>query len=123
MSERSKILQIVGLLCQDTVRKKIFKMIFYLVVKHSRQSDEQNFKHARFEERDLVVVMQALEAGHQLGKVAHLPHVVHEALGELLLQEGVLGSALHGTCLENREEKLLFSVEKNLRNGAEIISA
>jgi hypothetical protein len=31
----------------------------------------------------LVIVVQALEAGDELGEGAHLTHVVHEPLGEL----------------------------------------
>ena len=71
----------------------------HLVLEEPREPDEEDLEDARLEEGDLVVVVQTLEAGDELGEGAHLPHVVHEALAELL-QERVLRPALHRTRLK-----------------------
>lgn len=42
----------------------------------------------------MVVVMQTLEAGDELGEGAHLADVVHETLGKVR-QERVLGTTFH----------------------------
>ena len=73
----------------------------HLVVKESAEPDEEDLEDAGLEQGDLVVVVEALEAGHQLGEVAHLADVVHEALAKVL-QEGVLGPALHRASLQGK---------------------
>ena len=70
-----------------------------LILEEPREPDEQDLEDARLEECDLVVVVQTLEAGDELGEGAHLAHVVHETLAELL-QERVLRPAFHRTCLK-----------------------
>ncbi len=72
--------------------------IEYLILKETRQPDKKDLENARLEQCDLVVMVEALEAGDELGEGAHLTDVVHEALGELL-QEGVLGTSFHRTSL------------------------
>lgn len=72
--------------------------VIYLTVEQACQPHEQDLEDAGLEKGDLVVVVQALEAGDELGEGAHLAHVVHEPLAEVL-EERFLGSALHGTRL------------------------
>ncbi len=71
----------------------------YLTVEKACQSHKQNFKDTRLEECDLIIMVQAFEAWNELGKGAHLAHMVHEPFTELL-HERVLGPAFHGTCLK-----------------------
>ena len=72
----------------------------HLVVKESAEPDEEDLEDAGLEQGDLVVVVEALEAWDELCESAHLAHVVHEALAEVV-QERVLTAALHRASLQN----------------------
>ena len=75
----------------------------HLILEEPREPDEKYLEDARLEKGDLVVVVQTLEAGDELGEGAHLPNVVHEALAELL-QERILRPPLHRTRLQKRNK-------------------
>ena len=75
------------------------KRLLYLTVKKSRQSHQEDLEDAGLEEGDLVIVVQALEAGDQFGEGTHLTDVIHKAFAKLV-HEGVFGSAFHRTRLQ-----------------------
>ena len=73
----------------------------YLILKEAREADEEHLKDAGLEQRDLIVVVEALKAGHELGEGADLAHVIHEPLGKVF-QKRILRSPLHGTSLQKK---------------------
>ena len=55
--------------------KKRAKINQYLVIKEPGEPDGEHLEHAGLQQGHLVVVLQTLEAGYQLGEGTHLQHI------------------------------------------------